>query len=162
MPSIAWLLKKLKADYPLLKFEAGSNFRWSPSKQTVFYDQSQPQVTELLLHETAHGVLGHKNYTTDVELIAMESAAWQTAFELAKTYGLTLAKSAAEDHLDTYRDWLHARSTCPNCTATGYQTGRRQYSCPACLTSWQVNEARSCALRRYRTASPTAATAATP
>ena len=60
-----------------------------------------------------------------------------------------LNEEVIQEHLDTYRDWLHARSICPSCTANGYQISSHTYECPACLHTWRVNEARICALRRY-------------
>ena len=129
---------------------AGDTFLWSPQTKTVFYASDGPQSKPLLLHEVSHGLLGHHEYKRDVELLAMEAAAWEKARELAELYHFPLNENVAEDHLDTYRDWLHARSTCPECTATGYQTGRETYACPACTTEWRVNEARVCGLRRYK------------
>jgi DnaJ-class molecular chaperone len=51
--------------------------------------------------------------------------------------------------MNSYRDWLHARSTCPVCQATGMETKKSIYTCPACRHQWRVNEARICSLRRY-------------
>lgn len=152
MPSmhLAQLLPKLTAAYPALSFTPGDRFAWSPDKGTVYYDESD-DAPELLLHELAHGILEHHDYSKDIELVAMETAAWDTALKLADTYDVTISDKTVQDNLDTYRDWLHARSTCPNCDATGYQTGKQLYSCVACAHSWRVNEARICALRRYST-----------
>lgn len=150
MRSISSLLHKLKTDYPDIHFMTGDTFSWLPETKTVFYVNEGPQTKALLLHEVSHGLLDHREYKRDVELLAMEAAAWEKAKELAKLYHFPVNENVAEDHLDTYRDWLHARSTCPNCTATGYQTGRDTYSCPACNADWRVNEARVCELRRYK------------
>ncbi len=149
MPSIHSLIQTLSTAYPALTFTKGDTFRWSPSEQTVFFQLDHPHAEALLLHEAAHGILGHTRYESDVSLLSMEAAAWEKALQLANLYAVTIAHDTAEDHMDTYRDWLHARSTCPNCTATGYQTKADTYHCPACLNSWRVNEARSCQLRRY-------------
>ena len=148
MPSIHSLLPKLVADYPTFAFTPGSRFAWSPDQVTVYYDESDNNPA-LLLHELSHGILEHRDYSQDVELVAMESHAWDNALELAKTYSVTITDETVQDNLDTYRDWLHARSTCPNCEATGYQSGKHSYSCVACTHTWRVNEARICALRRY-------------
>lgn len=150
MRSTSSLLHKLKTDNPTIHFVAGDTFLWSPESRTVFYVSDGPHSKTLLLHEVSHALLGHSEYKRDIELIAMESAAWDKAKELAKTYHFPVSDSVAEDHLDTYRDWLHARSTCPDCTATGYQTNRDTYRCPACTSEWRVNEARVCELRRYK------------
>jgi hypothetical protein len=149
MPSTTSLLNKLRRDYPDLTFAEGADFRWSPSERTVFY---APQIDfGLLLHEVAHARLGHGEYSLDIELLHMERDAWEYAkTELSKTYSVVIEEEQVEHMLDTYRDWLHARSTCPTCQATGLQTKPNQYSCLACGESWRVNEARTCALRRYK------------
>ncbi|HWT40911.1 MAG TPA: hypothetical protein VN081_06660 [Dongiaceae bacterium] len=148
MPS---LLTTLKVDYPTITFEESDQFSWSPDHQMVTYTLSDPHAPELLLHELSHGLLRHHDYQRDVELLGMERAAWDTACELAGTYAIAIDDDTIEDNLDTYREWLHARSTCPQCTATGYQINQTTYECPACLAQWRVNEARSCELRRYTT-----------
>ena len=148
MPSTNSLLSTLKADYPDITFAPGKRFYWSPDTRTVFYDAANMQA-DVLLHELGHGLLKHREYTKDVELIAMESDAWDTARTLAATYAVPINDDDVEDTLDTYREWLHARSTCPECEATGYQTAKFEYACVACDHRWRVNEARLCALRRY-------------
>jgi len=149
MPSIDSLLPKLIADFPEITFLPGPRFSWSPSKKTVFYDESEPSDVALLLHELSHGLLGHQSYAKDVELLAMEASAWGKARELAADYKVKIDPNQREDHLDTYRDWLHDRSTCPSCQATGYQTKKDTYTCVACGQTWRVNEARLCGLKRY-------------
>lgn len=150
MRSTSSLLHKLKTDYPELHFMASDTCQWVPETKTVFYVKDGPQAKALVLHEVSHGLLDHREYKRDVELLAIEAAAWDKAKELADHYHYPFKEHVAEDHLDTYRDWLHARSTCPECTATGYQTGKETYQCPACTTQWRVNEARVCELRRYK------------
>lgn len=142
------LLPKLRQDNPTLTFTEGEHFLWSPDTQTIKYRPSAEP--GLLLHELAHALLGHHSYERDIQLLAMERSAWEEAQRLAVTYGVSIPSQITEDHLDTYRDWLHARSTCPTCTATGYQTGAKTYSCPACSQEWRVNEARLCGLRRTK------------
>lgn len=148
MPSTVSLIQQLKADYPHLSFAKGSDFSWSPSNATVYYEQGSGS-DAFLLHELSHGLLGHSEYDRDIKLIAMERAAWDKASELAAIYNQTIDEFLIEATLDSYRDWLHARSTCPNCKATGLQTKKQVYTCPACNHSWRVNEARVCALRRF-------------
>jgi tRNA(Ile2) C34 agmatinyltransferase TiaS len=103
-----------------------------------------------LLHELSHGLLNHADYNYDIELIAMECKAWDKVGELAKKYEIVINDNIIQLTLDTYRDWLHSRSTCPSCKATGIQDGKKSYSCLACGYKWRVNEARICALRRYK------------
>lgn len=149
MPSTPLLIHKLQQTYPDLIFEASEQFSWSPTTHTITYNEALDDAPSLLLHELSHSLLGHHEYRRDVELIAMETAAWETAKQQAKQYEVTISEDVIQDHLDTYRDWLHARSTCPNCSANGYQIEAFTYQCPACSHTWRVNEARVCALRRY-------------
>jgi hypothetical protein len=150
MPLTSSTLSRLEKDFPNIKFRRGSTFRWAPAEQTVYF--ADPDDTTSLLHEVAHALLSHTEYTRDIELLEIERQAWDTAvLRLSKQYGISISEGEVEDMLDTYRDWLHSRSLCPTCEATGLQTDKNSYSCLACNTAWRVNEARSCALRRYKT-----------
>lgn len=155
MEKIFSLTKKLSrdlADRPgltHLTFKKGEMFSWDHTACAITYNSSLPDASSYLLHEAAHAILGHASYRRDIELIAMERAAWQAAIELAPAYDISIDPELIEDSLDTYRDWLHARSLCPQCSATGIQVRRFDYQCLACHHTWRVNEARSCALRRY-------------
>ncbi len=103
------------------------------------------------LHELAHAVLGHTGYRLDIELLRREREAWdavRTTF--APHYEVPYDVDLIEDSLDTYRDWLHARALCPTCNLTGIQTKTNTYSCINCRCSWRPNDARQCALRRYK------------
>jgi len=85
-----------------------------------------------------------------MELIQMERDAWEYARnKLSKTYSVAMDEDAIEMAMDSYRDWLHARSSCTMCHSTGVQVATNTYRCLACGTSWRTNEARLCALRRY-------------
>jgi hypothetical protein len=145
------LILKLQATYPDFTFTKAKQFAWSPAESTVFYNETDPNASLLLLHELSHGLLHHHRYHRDIELLAMETAAWKEATKQAQSFSIEMDEDVAQDHLDTYREWLHARSTCPECNANGYQTGISTYECPACTHTWRVNEARLCALRRYST-----------
>lgn len=149
MRSMSSLIHKLKTEFPDIAFIPADDFSWSPAVSTVFYTTHQAHAPQLLLHELSHALLDHHEYTRDIQLVAMETAAWEKAREQAERYSIRLSEDVVQDHLDTYRDWLHKRSTCPNCTANGYQTKQREYACLACGRQWKVNEARLCALRRY-------------
>lgn len=148
MPQISLLIKKLRLDYPSIHFIDGDNYMWSPDLSTVFYSTLNPD-SPLLLHELSHGILGHTDYSKDIELLQLERSAWEETKKLAKKYNVNIDEDTIEDHLDTYRDWLHARSTCPNCKSTGVQAKSQQYRCLACTQEWRVNDAKTCALRRY-------------
>lgn len=148
MPSTLSLIARLETDLPDVEFRPGESFRWSPPEKTIFYADTADHAS--LAHEVSHALLHHGDYAKDIDLLKMERDAWEyAATVLAKKYGLTIDEDTIQDALDTYRDWLHARSTCPTCRAIGLQTAPRTYSCLACTTSWRVNEARSCELRRY-------------
>lgn len=148
MPLIP-LLPKLEEDYPSFHFKPDDEFRWSPDEMTIYYD-AQSNDTPTLLHELSHALLGHSTYRKDVGLLEIERDAWDYARDmLGQKYNTPIDDNVIQDSLNTYRDWLHARSTCPECNATGFQTKQREYKCIACGTKWQVNDARSCALRRY-------------
>jgi hypothetical protein len=149
MPSIISLITKLQADFPTFTFTSGKEFRWSPQDQTIYYPDSSSD-SSALLHELAHAMLQHNSYTRDIQLIEIERDAWDYAkHTLAERYAVTIDETTIQEALDTYRDWLHARSTCPECQATGLQSKTNRYKCLACHTQWRVNEARVCALRRY-------------
>lgn len=149
MPSTVSLIQRLKTDYPAFSFKEADDYLWSPADKTVSYVK-QSKDYSFLLHELSHGILHHSEYDRDIELIAIERAAWDKATEIALLYGMTIDDELVESTLDSYRDWLHARSTCPNCEATGLQTKKYIYACLACGNNWQVNEARMCALRRTK------------
>ena len=147
MPSTS-LLQKLRQDFPAISFVQGDTFRWSPKNTTVYYANTSD--APLLLHEVAHAALAHTDYAYDIELLKMERDAWEYACTiLAKNYAVTISQDVSESSLDSYRDWLHDRSVCPTCQATGAQTAPRRYKCLACDSAWRVNEARARALRRY-------------
>lgn len=149
MPSITSLVKRLRADFRQFRFVQGDTFLWSHSDNTIYYEPGESDGS-LLLHELAHAILGHADYKRDIELLSMERMAWDKVKELAPAYNIAIDDDFIQDNLDTYRDWLHARSTCPNCRATGLQIKKQVFNCPACQNEWRVNEARTCALRRYK------------
>ena len=149
MPSITSLVTRLQADFPALTFTSGKEFRWSPQDQVIYYTVGSSD-SSALLHELAHALLQHNSYAKDIQLIEIERDAWDYAkHNLAGRYQVTIDEAIVQEALDTYRDWLHARSTCPECQATGLQSKAYHYKCLACHTQWRVNEARVCALRRY-------------
>lgn len=145
------LLSQLRVDYPDITFVEGTSFYWSARDRSVTYAHisTQPEVAEWsLLHEVSHGILGHTDYKTDFELTQLEVAAWQHARRLSKTYGITIDPEHIQDCLDTYRDWLHRRSTCPSCAMVSTQVDSRMYRCYNCKTTWRVSNSRFC--RPYR------------
>lgn len=151
------LLDRVRSDFPDLIFTEGTTDRWD-THGTIFYAAAPSDAS--LLHELAHALLAHSAYTLDIDLIKMERAAWDHARRvLAPRYGVTISNDDAEDALDTYRDWLHNRSLCPDCHLSGLQqlpqpgSHESTYLCLACRQTWRANAAKTCALRRFKTAS---------
>lgn len=150
MQSTTSILEQIKNNYPQFSFKKGEKFLWSSSDNTIYYGSLAADGIVSLLHELSHALLGHSCYGQDVQLITMERQAWDYTLKLAPIYNVTITDEIVQSNLDSYRDWLHARSTCPNCHANGLQTDKFKYKCPVCNNSWRVNEARTCALRRYK------------
>lgn len=146
MQSTRSLAKQLTQDFPEFHFVASDVTMWDPSTATIRYNPDDT-VAELL-HELGHGTLGHNDYRRDIALLGYERDAWQKAISVAADYEVEIDDEAVQDHLDTYRSWLHARSVCPTCQQNGVQIADSTYRCIDCHAEWSVNEARTCALRR--------------
>jgi hypothetical protein len=151
------LLTKLQKQYPSVTLKAGENFYWSPTEKTVYYTENMNdnESTWALLHETGHALLKHTKYETDIELVFMEMEAWEEAKKIADLLNEGVADQAInidEDHvqdcLDSYRDWLHKRSLCPDCSLAGIQIEQKMYTCVFCFKRWSVTSERFC--RPYR------------
>lgn len=143
------LLHKIQQDFPSITFTPGDELHWSPQNSSISYNEEGDKVAILgLLHEVGHAVLEHKIYISDVDLLQKEAAAWAQARTLAHTYGIEIDETHVQDCLDTYRDWLHKRSTCPTCTSHGIEQHTGLYSCLNCKTTWEVAPSRFC--RPYR------------
>ncbi len=143
--------KQLQLRYRQVTFVPGDSFRWAAAERTLYFDPRALQTEEGsydLLHELGHALLGHASYTYDVTLVQMEAEAWQQASLLAEESGMQLSEPYAQASLETYRDWLAKRSTCPTCASTGIQKNKRTYQCINCRCAWRVNDAKFCALRR--------------
>ena len=133
MPNLNSLLNKLRKDYPALTFESGERFKFTPPS-TIYYSDGSPLE---LLHEVGHYLLDKNTYISDIELIRIESEAWDKAKQLCKTYKVKWDEDFAQDHIDTYRDWLHVVSLCKNCQLAGYQDESGLYHCPLCGAKWE-------------------------
>lgn len=150
MLSMTLLFNRLKRDYPEFRFEESTEFWWSAKTNTVHLSLGDEEAKSFSLHELSHAVLNHKGYGNDIDLIKMERDAWHYAStKLAVKYGITISDQLIQDNLDTYREWLHARSKCPACETTGIQTKNHTYRCLGCGFQWRTNDARVCSLRRY-------------
>lgn len=157
MDEISLLVKNLKNNperiklLPHLTFQSGEVFQWSHTACAITYNPVTPNAAYFLLHEYGHALLQHQSYQHDIDLLKMERAAWEEAQSIAPEYHFLISDNFVEDSLDTYRDWLHARSQCPQCEAVGLQISAHHYTCLACQATWRVNAATSCALRRHIT-----------
>lgn len=151
-PGLDTLLARLGSAFPALRFDESGDFYWSSDKQTIFYAPIRTcEDAATLLHEVAHALLGHHSFSDDVALLKRENDAWSHArLVLSPRFAVAIEEEAIQGHLDTYREWLYARSLCPACNQTGLQTGSLLYNCVNCLSSWRVNDARTCRLRRDR------------
>lgn len=132
------LVDKLRADYPDLIFKTGKKFAFRYPR-TISIGSSESFDEMLLLHEVSHALLGHQDYTQDLERVKMENAAWEKAKELALHYKVEIDEGLIQDELDTYRNWLHQKSRCPDCGLTRFQTPDRQYHCPRCESFRQLS-----------------------
>jgi hypothetical protein len=143
-------LDKIKNDYPSIDFEKSKSNSFSSENQKIYYAQKNNYQSSAssLLHELGHLTSSHQKYYSDIELLMMESEAWQQAKKLSKKYGVKIYDDHIEDCLDSYRDWLHKRSTCPNCTQNGVQKDQKTYICLNCSQIWTVSSSRFC--RTYR------------
>lgn len=126
------LVAKLTADYPELRFRVGKKFMFRPPRTVVVEVGGASEWGLQLLHEVGHALSGHRDFRTDPERIKMEREAWERARGLAETYNIRYDEEFVEGALDTYRDWLHQRSACPECGLTRYQTQDGQWHCPGC------------------------------
>ncbi len=137
LPSIS----DIKASFPQFNFSEHEVFHWSPQNQTVFYNQIdilERSGIYQLLHEIGHALCSHTNYTSGVTLLKMETQAWTKAQEIAKDYNLKIDPERIERCLDSYRDWLHLRSACPQCQSVSIETSNNQYHCFNCMQKWKV------------------------
>ncbi len=150
------VLTKLQNAFPGLDFAPGKRFSWSPASRQVIYkenaDVDDPVAVWSLFHEVGHALLDHQDFSSDFQLLRLEAEAWSKAEELAADFKQSIDNDHIQDCLDTYRDWLYQRSTCPTCTNTSLQTSSKVYSCFNCGTVWRVSSSRLC--RAYRRTSP--------
>jgi len=144
------LVSRLAVDFPDLHFKVGKQEHWSPKTQTITYNPAEPaeKLGCALLHELAHAILDHNTYSSDFELLKLESEAWNLAAKLGKKYDIIIDDEHIQNCLDTYRDWLHRRSTCPKCGVHVLQKDVKHYQCYNCQASWRVSSGRF--VRPYR------------
>jgi hypothetical protein len=145
------IVSAIQAFLPEVILEQGDSFYWSPRKQIITYkvdDLGNDHGLWAFLHEAAHAHLGHSTYENDVELLLLEVEAWQAAKNIGSKLKIIIDEDHIQDCLDTYRDWLHHRSTCPTCGVVCFQDSPSSYHCHNCQNSWTVSASRFC--RPYR------------
>lgn len=145
------LVTLIRNDYPDLSLVEAPQFSWHAGHNVVSFKSSCPggqKDTWALLHELGHALLSHSAYHYDFELLKLEAAAWAKSHEIALKYGIDIDDDYVQDCLDTYRDWLHLRATCPKCLTRSLQITPERYSCFNCQAEWSVSRNRFC--RPYR------------
>ena len=133
MPGLKSLIANLRVDYPALVIKTGERTKFTPPNK-LFYASTATSLE--LLHELGHYLIKRNDYSSDIELLRIESEAWSKAHELCAQYGVKWDEDFAQDHLDTYPDWLHVTSLCKNCNLAGYQDDAGLYHCALCGAAW--------------------------
>lgn len=138
------LIERLAADYKDFVFKTGAQEHWSAKNRTITYNPSESadKFSCALLHELAHAILDHNTYASDFELLKLEAEAWKLAAKLGLKYNVAISEDHIQNCLDTYRDWLHRRSTCPTCNMHVLQKSASSYQCYNCQTVWRVSSGR--------------------
>lgn len=147
------MIDKLTREFSKITFVEGDNYIWSPEESCVYYDASRLDTSEgqlSLLHEVGHATLSHETYTHDIDLLKYELDAWEKAKDYAGDYSVTVDQDYIEDCLDSYRDWLKKRSTCPDCSFVNFQTSHSSYDCFNCGCSWRVPISQVCRIQRRK------------
>lgn len=145
------LILKLQKQLPNIAFKEAATFYWSPGTSTIHMNSASlenPEGQWALLHEAAHALLGHEGYQTDAGLLMLEVEAWQAAQKMSQDLGVNIDDEHVQDCLNTYRDWVYARSTCPTCALNSLQIDETTYLCLNCSSRWSVSGSRFC--RPYR------------
>ena len=148
--NFARLLEKVSRDFPKIEFKLSDTFCWSDEDQSICYDPDAEHAIWSLLHELGHMHYKHDRYTTDVMLVRMEVEAWEKAKELGSHYDHAIDEDHIQDCIDSYRNWQHRRSTCPECEQTGIEKTSGTYLCINCRTTWKVTANRFCRVYRQR------------
>lgn len=147
------ILDSLKELLPEIEFRHGDSFMWSPDISTIFFlrkENYERHDAWALIHEAGHADLKHQDYKNDLSLVRLESEAWERAKTLASRLGEEISEEHIQDCLDTYRDWLHKRSTCPVCGIITLQSDNLSYKCFNCQNRWTVPESPICRVARRR------------
>ena len=128
----ATFLAKLKSDYPEIRFLQRARFTFRPPRTVVYPAEDGKFDSLLILHEMGHALSHHRFFKTEIERLKMEVEAWEKARELCDIYGVQIDEDLIQGELDTYRDFLHQKSRCPECGLTRFQTPDGAFHCPRC------------------------------
>jgi hypothetical protein len=135
-------ISEIQVDFPEFEFKTGEKFSFLPPR-TIILGPDCPNFMLLALHELAHAVLEHKDYNYDIELVRLESEAWERAKGLCEAYEIEYDEEFVQDTLDSYREWLYKRSTCSKCGVNGIQGENGVYKCPHCFMKWTARGEKS-------------------
>ena len=146
-------LDGIKKEHPEISFIDSDNFCWKGSTKTISYIMPRKKDEELraaaqILHELGHALLNHTDYSSDVELLKLESSAWEQASRLAHKLQIELPKDEIEQSLQSYINWASSRSLCPKCKKNGLQIMQTEFYCLSCDRLWRVSRSRF--TRTYR------------
>ena len=128
----ATFLAKLKSDYPEIRFLERARFTFRPPRTVVYPAEDGEFDSLLILHEMGHALSRHRFFKTEIERLKMEVEAWEKARELCDIYEVQVDEDLIQGELDTYRDFLHQKSRCPECGLTRFQTPDGAFHCPRC------------------------------
>lgn len=120
---------KYYSDFELVRMEMGA---WEKAKELAREMHEQGAMSEELCERQ------DPNSTT-----AIASPPLNTHRSI-----LTISEDHIQDCLDSYRDWLHKRSLCPDCNLSSIQIDTHTYMCVFCHKKWHVTAERFC--RPYR------------
>lgn len=124
---------------------------WSPYTKTVYYNSRRMGTNTGkigLLHEIGHGILAHRVYKYDMELLKMEMEAWDIVRKLAPKYNLDIDEEHIARCISSYDHWLSKRATCPDCANFSLQKDRSTFGCFACGSKWKVNDRKDRRVKR--------------
>lgn len=134
-------LSDITEDFSQLNFKESGDFYFSARDNCIYYNKRYIEEEAgifQLLHEIGHALSHHHHFESGIELLKMESEAWSKAQKIAQQYDLQIPEELIERCIDSYRDWLHLRSQCPNCKNTSIEVEINLYHCFNCQQKWSV------------------------
>lgn len=139
--SILPSLQTIIEDFSQFSFHLSDDFYYSAREDCIYYNPAylddEAGVFQLL-HEIGHALSGHHHFESGIELLRMETEAWNREQKIAANYQLVIPDAIVEHCIDSYRDWLHMRSQCPRCQNISIETSSSHYRCFNCGQEWSV------------------------